>query len=967
MALAQRGTPTATAYTTVNGSNTATNTWDATQARQAGDVLVMVITAAATTSVTAPSAPSGWTQAVSVGNFTTSPHAGVFIFWKIAGGGDTAPSATVTTSGTTRVGCTLFDLTAGTGVQYNWIDQTGTYASGSASATIASMTATTSGSIAYTGEFAIAAFARERTAGTILWTPGTGFSNFSNDGTFSAAAHNAVDISSTVPTTGATLSDAASITSGASAYGAGGIATFAAFTPVYPLRSPVAQGITPSPVSKNGAARLPARGRTYGITEPEAPNAPPSYSSGQPAGVRVTLQRTGSAQASVVRYEGTGPRITPPHGPVRARQPLPPHGRTYSRPGTYAQTGPPFRQMPEPHAAVTRPLPARGRSQSSIVPPAAPVPAVFRPAPQPARARLPQPTWRGTCRAMSALVTAVVPGAAPFTPQGLIAAKSRGLPPRGQVRSNRGVFSQSGPAVTPLQRPVRARQPLPRRGSTYGRAGTYGQLGPQSRPFTAPVTAKVRVLPPRGRNASLPGTIQGAGAPLTQLRRPVQARRPFAPHGRAQGRIQVLAPVTPVVAAFYPVATPARARIPQPSWRGACRSMAVLTTTVVPSATVTYPLTRPVAASARGFSQHGRSQGRTGTWQGTGTAFTPLTQPAGVRVIANRTGVVQSVTSPQQLAQGAFYPLNRPAAAVVRPLPQRGRTASRAGAYDQAGPQFRALNRPVAARLPLPPRGTAQWRYGTLSAPALAAFYPLHRPATAAVRPLPARGRAAWRTGTVTAPHLATVRPLSSPVAAVIRPLPQRGRSQGHVGLFQGTGPAVRPLQGPVRARQPLPPRGSAQGRAGKATPPQLATAYPLGKPVAAIVRPVPPRGRAQGRAGFVQHTGSAVKPLQHPVYAWRPGPRRGVCLTSVTVSAVIYGPPFYPFRRPVQARQPYPPPGRGLTTPPYVVPAPSTARDVTWFTGPPSSGWVTGKPYSRTSQNPAPRSGWTESGAQLQ
>ena len=110
MAVTQVGTPNATVYTTTSAASSGV-AWSGTQPRTAGDLLVFVITAAATTSVTAPSTPAGWTARPATGNTATTPHTYTAIFWKIATSGDAAPTTTVTFTGTGRCGFTLFELT----------------------------------------------------------------------------------------------------------------------------------------------------------------------------------------------------------------------------------------------------------------------------------------------------------------------------------------------------------------------------------------------------------------------------------------------------------------------------------------------------------------------------------------------------------------------------------------------------------------------------------------------------------------------------------------------------------------------------------------------------------------------------------------------------------------------------------------------------------------------------------------
>jgi hypothetical protein len=483
--------------------------------------------------------------------------------------------------------------------------------------------------------------------------------------------------------------------------------------------------------------------------------------------------------------------------------------------------------------------------------------ATFYPLNAPVRARIPAPSWRGTCRTMSLLVT-TAPVVSVSVPQGLVAGKSRGFPPRGRTRSGAGVFSQAGPAVTPLQRPVQARQLFPPRGRTAGRIGVVQGTGATFYPYRHPVAAIVRPLAGRGRTASRAGTLEGTGAPFYPLRRPATtAVRGFPQRGRTVSRAGMLGGTG---APFY-------------------------------------PLSHPVASLTRALPPRGRAQGRAGTF--TATAIT----------------------------LAVFYSLNHPSATPARGLPRRGVTRGNAGVSSQIGTAFYALNHPVQARRPLPPRGAAQWRYGTFTPiTSVTIFYPLRHPAAAAVRPLPGRGRTTGRSGTFQGTGPA-VTPLQRPVRTrqALQQPPPKGAAHGLAGIQQPAGSQFYPLRHPAAAVvRPLSQRGRAQGRAGVFTqvtqpgPP----VYPLHSPVAAVVRPLPVRGRSQGHTGVFRGTGPAVKPLQRPVYAWRPGPRRGVTLTSLRPAPPVPNSTrIKPLQRPVQSRQPLPPAGRTYSTPPYAPP----------------------------------------------
>ena len=474
--------------------------------------------------------------------------------------------------------------------------------------------------------------------------------------------------------------------------------------------------------------------------------------------------------------------------------------------------GAPVYPLQHPVAAAARPLPQRGRAQNraGIYGQAGPP---LTPPKGPVRARLPLlPLLRGTCRSMSSLVVTVIQAAAPFIPQGLIAAKSRGFPPRGRSQGRTGTYQGTGPVVAPLQQPA---------GVRVIRARTGGSLSVVAAP-------------------------QPAGSPFYALNHPAAARtRPLPPRGRAQGRAGTFTAVVQAAAAFYPLNQPARARIPQPSWRGTCRSMAVLTATVVPSVTAAYPLARPVATPARGFPPRGTARWRYGT-------FTQIT----------------SVT--------VAYPFRHPAAAVTRPLPPRGQVRSNPGVRGQAGPAVYPQQHALRVRLPQQPflKGRTSGNAGVYDQPG-PKVYALRGPVSPVTRGFPPRGRAAGRAGTFTAVVQAgpPVYPLHSPVAAVIRPLPPRGRTAGRAGVFRGSGPAVKPLQHPVYAWRPGPRRGVCLT---SITPPPASGTgskfYPLRKPATARRLPRRP-GSAQGRAGLFQISPALfVMSSWAPRTAWETG-----------------------------------------------------------------------------------------------
>ena len=220
MTVASVGTPTLARASA--GSITAA--WGSGQGRTAGDLLVAVVTSTGTTSTATLSTPSGWTKALEVAN-TTTAQVRVGLYTKVAAGVDTAPAFTSTISGTATMSCTMFELSGASG-----IDTSGTYASGATSGTLSAMTATTTANVNHSGEFAIAAFAQERTASTNTWNVGTGWTNAATDGTSSITGHSAVDYQSS-PAANAALSEAGHWTTNTTAFGAGLVVVFAATSP----------------------------------------------------------------------------------------------------------------------------------------------------------------------------------------------------------------------------------------------------------------------------------------------------------------------------------------------------------------------------------------------------------------------------------------------------------------------------------------------------------------------------------------------------------------------------------------------------------------------------------------------------------------------------------------------------------------------------------------------------------------
>jgi len=132
----------------------------------------------------------------------------VAFFWKVAAGGDAAPAFTSTTSGTTVMTCTLYELAGGNTA--NPVDTSGTN-----SGTALAVTVTTSGNVSSAGSYAIGLFGyRPSTSVTITWTPGTGFTNDVNDGATASRFHSAQDHATSAPAAGAALSESVTWSAG---------------------------------------------------------------------------------------------------------------------------------------------------------------------------------------------------------------------------------------------------------------------------------------------------------------------------------------------------------------------------------------------------------------------------------------------------------------------------------------------------------------------------------------------------------------------------------------------------------------------------------------------------------------------------------------------------------------------------------------------------------------------------------
>jgi len=167
----------------------------------AGNVLWAVVLAAGVTSAASLSTPAGWTQAGSIGD--SGPTMIMAVYWKVAAGGDAAPTFTATLAGTEVMTCTLYETSGA-----DTTTPVDTFGTATAIAT-AALTTTTSGNVTGSGEYAISGQAMQRSAaGTLTsYTPGTGWTNATSDISTSSRFHSCSDFQSN-PASGAALSEA---------------------------------------------------------------------------------------------------------------------------------------------------------------------------------------------------------------------------------------------------------------------------------------------------------------------------------------------------------------------------------------------------------------------------------------------------------------------------------------------------------------------------------------------------------------------------------------------------------------------------------------------------------------------------------------------------------------------------------------------------------------------------------------
>jgi hypothetical protein len=162
------------------------------QSPTAGNLLVAAVSRVGSTATASPTstASTGWTRLLPT-NFVTNIGVGsatactnlVDIWYRVATGGDAAPTFTMTNAGGTTtfaMMCAIYEL-AGAKTAAP-LDVSGTQSSGGTSATITTTTTTTSANVTTDSGFAISIATRERTAGIPTISYSTSWVNGLNDG-----------------------------------------------------------------------------------------------------------------------------------------------------------------------------------------------------------------------------------------------------------------------------------------------------------------------------------------------------------------------------------------------------------------------------------------------------------------------------------------------------------------------------------------------------------------------------------------------------------------------------------------------------------------------------------------------------------------------------------------------------------------------------------------------------------------
>ena len=627
----------------------------------------------------------------------------------------------------------------------------------------------------------------------------------------------------------------------------------------------------------------------------------------------------GRIRASIVRFTGTGPHVTPLTSPVRARLPLQPvlRGRAVTRAGVFAGTGPAVTPLRAPVTTVRLPVFSRGRIQNRPGRFSGTGPQIV-PLRQPVYAKLPVPILRGRRLTLPGVFAGTGPHVRPQT------SPARSRPPAvfSRGRSTASVLAAPVTQIRASHSPIRAVfTPAALHGRAYSIAGTRSGTGPQIVPLRQPVYAKLPVPILRGRRLTLPGVFSGTGPHVRPLAGPARSRLPLQPvlRGRPQNRPGIYTGTGPHVTALH---TSVRAHLPVPVLRGRSETLrGVYSGTGPPVQPLRSPAnqTIPVTTGWHLTLVKGRVV----------TSRPPLVSPLVSSLLAWH-GPVQARPAAQPPGRGhSLHSQPTPLVAVPPPASQQklaraqppgpvlhGRTHSSTGVFSGTGPPARPLTGPVRAREPVFAKGRSQALRGIVSA-----------------------------TGALIVPERGPVRaPLPGPVL--------HGRIITRPGMFSGTAPPARLLPGgPVQARRPLPLQGRVIRRAAtvSGTGPPVT---PLHGPVTAV-RPQPTRtGRAASIRGVYSGHGPAVRPLPGPVQARHPLPPRGRTW-SLTGTYAGQGRPVTPQTGPTRSRIPVVfSKGRMVTTPPYLVPVhhdvimnQAGALRTVWQAAPPMTSWQTRPP----------------------
>ena len=230
MAVTAVGTPAALSGINLTTASPVTGIWGTGQNRTLNNLLVAVVAAVGSTSVTATAGTYGWTKQYEVFNSTTNAgEVAVSIWTATAQGSDAAPAFTSALTGTAAMSCTLYELSGADGtVIVNAHGTESSSGSGTGTAAIASTAVTTTGNVTQAGCFAIMVAARERaaTTGTVA-----GSANWTLDGAGNSGASSVAKIgvqSYPNPPTGSTLAGTITYSStSTTSYGAGLTVVFA--------------------------------------------------------------------------------------------------------------------------------------------------------------------------------------------------------------------------------------------------------------------------------------------------------------------------------------------------------------------------------------------------------------------------------------------------------------------------------------------------------------------------------------------------------------------------------------------------------------------------------------------------------------------------------------------------------------------------------------------------------------------